>query len=295
MPRRLLAAGLVGLCLAAAPIAPTPATASDSGDGRGGDANAGCDGDECRVGARIEIPGSHGSGRLPTSSGGSAAPSYVCRYFTVDHADGTSGPGMPETFRDGDTVWIQCWTTSDAGGPIPYGTPWSIVWGPASPTVPAPPVEDLAQAALESMRLPRPAPVFNPGGEQVVNLPTWLAVTNWVPVSQTASAGGVAATVTARPWRQRWDLGADGGTATCFGPGTVYDTSLPEHLQHTDCAAAFTHTSRGQPGDAFAVTATVDWLVSWTSTVAGRGGDLGVLSTSATRQVRVGEIQVLNN
>jgi hypothetical protein len=256
----------------------------------GGDTNAGCVGADCSVGAHLHIPGSHGQGAAGSSGSG---PALTCLYFASE-ADSREPAMSLDSFTPGDTVWVRCWLDPDTLD-VPYGSAWTITWLADTPAVPALPVEDVAQWALERMRVPLPEPTFNPAGDQIVQLPTLLHVTNWSALTQTASAGGVSATVTARPWRQRWNFGADGATAVCYGPGVAYDPGRPESAQNSNCAATFTHVSRGQPGNAFAATVSVDWQVTWTSTVAGRGGDLGLLSTTATRQIRVGEIQVLNS
>jgi hypothetical protein len=213
-------------------------------------------------------------------------------YFASERA--TAVPSLAlDSFLVGEIVWVRCW--SDAAYEIPYGSAWSIIWQADTPTEPAVPVEDIAQVALDSLRVPLPSAGLNPSGRQVVNVPTWLWVENWESISRTATVAGVSATVTATPVRQRWSFGLDGGTVTCAGPGVPYDASLPERVQRTDCALAFRRSSAGQQGGAFAVTVTVDWAVTWTSTVPGRGGGLGELSSTATQAVPVGEIQVLNS
>jgi hypothetical protein len=288
---RLTAAGLAAALAAATVSIAAPVNGAGNGSENVGDSGAGCAVDQCRVGVGVRVPGSRNTSS-PRGSG-SSAPQLYCLYF--GSVDATDLPAMSlESFMPGDTVWVRCW--SDAGYTVAYGSAWSITWNAATdPGVPGVAVEDVAQWAAEQLQLPKPAPAFNPSGTQVVRLPTWLSVESWVPVSQTATAGGVSATVTATPWRQRWSFGADGATTTCYGPGTRYDPSRPDGEQFTDCSATFTHTSRGQPGGVFTMTVTVDWQVAWTSTVPGRGGDLGVLSTTSTRSVAAGEIQVLNS
>lgn len=153
----------------------------------------------------------------------------------------------------------------------------------------------LRDEAIDTLTLPLPTIAMNPSGDQVVHLDTWLWIddTIWQTHSKSVSAGGVTATVTATPQRVTWDLG-NGDTLVCDGPGVPYDPSTPSDEQATDCSYAYTQTSAGQPGDAFQVTATVEWTVAWTVTGAAGGGSLPALFTSSPVAVRVAEMQALN-
>ena len=86
----------------------------------------------------------------------------------------------------------------------------------------------------------------------------------------------------------------NGDVVVCNDPGTPYDTSRPAAEQSTTCSYTYEHTSAGQPGDAYQVTATVEWQVSWTVTGAPGGGALPSLSTSSATSVRVAEMQALS-
>lgn len=157
-------------------------------------------------------------------------------------------------------------------------------------------VDALALAARESLRLPAPRIATNPRAEWelVVNLPTWLWVEGvWAQHTASATAGPVAAVVTARPQAVVWDLG-NGERVTCHGPGTPYDPARPADAQHTDCSYTYARGSAGQPGDVFTVSATVVWSASWTATGAPGGGDLPALTTTSSVPVRVAEVQALN-
>lgn len=135
---------------------------------------------------------------------------------------------------------------------------------------------------------------MNPDGEQTVNVPTWLWVDNWEPQSRTASAGGVTATVTAAPVEQRWTFGSLAERVVCQDAGTPYDLGRPAGEQSTDCSYTFRHSSAGQPGSAYPVTATIVWHVTWSSNI-GASGDLGFVSRTTTIPTRVAEHQALND
>lgn len=187
---------------------------------------------------------------------------------------------------DYDWYWRSC--PDGSGGvtndliPVPGG-------GPAvDPTV-------LRDEAIDRLKLPQPTVAMNPPGEQVVHIESWLWIDDaiWTTHSRSVSAGGVTTTVTATPRRVIWDMG-NGDSVNCDGPGTPYDPSRPAEEQTTDCAYTYRHSSAGQPGDAYEVTATVEWQVSWTVTGAAGGGALPAMFTSAPTAVRVAEMQALN-
>lgn len=161
---------------------------------------------------------------------------------------------------------------------------------------------DLALMARRQLPFPLPDVAFSPPLEDpddflLVQLDSWIWATNWAEVSRTASAGGVVATVTARPVRMTWDFtprrsdpDTEGG---CAGPGTAYDPSKRPEEQSTDCSITFRHSSAGEPGAAYEGHITVLYEVSWTSNV-GAGGSLGTVPRTTVLPVRVGEQQALN-
>lgn len=171
--------------------------------------------------------------------------------------------------------------------------------------VSGPPVmnpRDLAVMARNRLPFPLPDVAFSPPLEEpddflLVQLDTWIWATNWNEVSRTASAGGVVATVTARPVRMVWDFtprrsdpDTEGG---CSGPGTPYDPSKRPEEQSTACSITFRHSSAGEPNDAYEGHVTVVYEVSWTSNL-GVGGSLGTVPRTSVIPVRVGEQQALN-
>jgi len=151
----------------------------------------------------------------------------------------------------------------------------------------------LAEFAMTELALPTPAIEMNPDGEQVVQLPSWLWIDpgQWQPRRATASAGPVSSTVTADPVRVVWEMGT-GDTVTCDGPGRPYRERFAETPEATDCKYTYRQSSAAQPDAAFAVTATIQWAASWAGS-DGSGGDLGVVTSTATASVPVAELQAL--
>lgn len=158
--------------------------------------------------------------------------------------------------------------------------------GPASLPSPA----ELAAMARNQLRLPKPKINANPAGDQLVSLPTWLWLDagSWSDISATASVPGVSVTAVARPTAVTWSMG-DGGSATCDGPGTAFPAGGDPKSASPDCGHTYRTPSAGQPSDAFPVTATVNWTVTWSG--AGQGGTFPNMTTSASTAMRVAESQ----
>lgn len=167
-------------------------------------------------------------------------------------------------------------------------------YDPANPDPGAIDPEVLAEEAKQNLPLPLPGVQTSPPPErdQLVNLPTWLAVENWGPQSATASVPGVSATVTATPTEVVWNMG-NGEQVVCRGPGKLYDFSRTELQQTSDCTYTYPASSAGQPGLRYQASATMTWSVSWTASGAAGGGDLGEVSRTTTFPMRVAEGQAL--
>jgi hypothetical protein len=152
----------------------------------------------------------------------------------------------------------------------------------------------LAERAAAALTLPAPVIRTSPAGEHIAQLPSWLWIAGdqWQPRSVAASAGPVTSTVTATPTRVTWDMG-NGDRVDCDGPGRPYQQRFAGTPQATDCRYTYRHSSATQPGAAYDLTATITWDLTWTATGAPGGGSLGPVPMSATRPVRVAEVQAL--
>lgn len=164
----------------------------------------------------------------------------------------------------------------------------------------------LADMAYESLYFPPPSgsttPPLDPG--TVAQLPTFFQVDNWAPVSESASAGPVTATVTATPVRQTWDIhDSVRGTSeqvVCEGPGVAFDPASGDEPPAGACQWTPPHSSAGQSARSepsgepcFEATVTMTWHVTWDSNVPGGEGDLGEGSSSSTACLVVGEVQAV--
>jgi len=160
--------------------------------------------------------------------------------------------------------------------------------------VPLPSPLELAQLARDQLRLPSPRIEASPAAEQLVGLPTWLWLDRemWGAVSATASVPGVSVTAVARPVSVEWAMG-DGSTVTCAGPGTPYGIGGNPQSPSPDCGYTYRISSAGRPGGTFAVSATVDWTVTWSG--AGQSGVFPGLTTTSGAGFAVAESQALNS
>ncbi len=164
------------------------------------------------------------------------------------------------------------------------------------PNAPAPAVSavDLAQQAANELTVSEcTVAVAPPSDRLIVRLPTWLWLEGcaWAPLSATASVPLLSATVTAAPTGVVWDLG-EGTRLACAGPGVAWRADVPAEVQSTYCSHAYARSSAGQPGDAYTVTATVRWELSWSAS-NGEGGGLSPVLPSSSATVRVGEVQAI--
>ncbi|GLZ30881.1 ATP/GTP-binding protein [Lentzea sp. NBRC 105346] len=170
-----------------------------------------------------------------------------------------------------------------------YRPPVWIADGQPGP-VPLPSPAELAAQARNQLRLPAPKIKANPAGDQLVSLPTWLWLdrSSWGDVSATASVPGVSVTAFARPTSVTWSMG-DGGSVTCTSPGSPFPAGGDPKSASPDCGYTYKTSSAGQRADAFPVTATVNWTVTWSG--AGQSGTFPNMTTSASVAFRVAESQ----
>ncbi len=253
---------------AGTPRKPGDGGSGDSGSsgGRGGDG-------KCR---------NPGGQEIPCERDGGWAGSDGCYYKPADLS-----PTLIENMGGqpaGEGGWYQrvCYgadgqATAGLGGPV---------WIAGAPPVVSP--EVLARQARAKLSLPEVVITMNPPGDQLVNLPIWLALDagSWRVRSATASVPGVSVTATARPMTVAWSMG-DGTTKTCDGPGTAWTSGTDPKAASPDCGHVYRRSSAGAAGGAYTVSATVTWEVTWAG--AGQSGTVPGLTTSGQVQTRVQE------
>lgn len=148
----------------------------------------------------------------------------------------------------------------------------------------------VAAGVMKRMTIPLPTVEISPTDDQIVNLASWFWISNWSPITGSATVEGVTVKVTARPSSARWSFG-DGSSATC-APGVPWtETSDSDHA----CTHVWRRSSAAQPSDAYRMSVTVNWNASFTVTGGTGGGALPPISRTTTMPVRVAEVQAINN
>jgi len=115
----------------------------------------------------------------------------------------------------------------------------TLVWQSPAQLIALQSIASLGQQAIAKLPLPsgfiRTAPSATT--MQIVGATTWLWLDPavWHTYTATATAGPVAATATATPYRVAWNMG-DGHTVTCTGPGVPYDPSRSDGAQTSPCS-----------------------------------------------------------
>ena len=285
--RTRLTAGAAGAVVASVLLAATsPALADGTADAWNDGSSVGGAAEE-----EIQVPSEPASTGASSRKRGGAASD--CSYSVLTGDDAAAAEGFAESGwsrakqGEGPGKWFRKVCTDEQGQ-----SKGTVVWvadrEPVDPLV-------LARRAQDRVAVPEPAVHLNPAADrnQVVNLPTllWIDASQWQPVTASASAGGVTATVAARPVGVEWDMG-NGDTLTCPGPGTPYQDGTP--TTEAACQYTYRRSSASVPGGAFTVTATTVWEVAWDADGAAGGGSLGTSRRSTSFPVRVAEIQAVN-
>ena len=173
---------------------------------------------------------------------------------------------------------------------------WSQDPPPDSGTGPTP--REVAQIAIEQMDL-RAIDIGitpEPGEDSIgiVGMPVWMWAANpnehtVGPITESATAGGIRVTATAKLQRITWDMG-DGSTVKCASGGTAYKASYGD-AKSPDCGYVYQKSSSKRPSGKYTVTASSDWVITWEG--AGQTGTLRLNGLTRTVAIAVGEAQVL--
>lgn len=268
------------LAITATMCVPGAVNAADSNNGSSIDVSAGVSGNRVMAGVRWGSPGDDGG-------------------YTDDCEWSVSMPRDSHGGDDGDVVKVV--------GPTTYrlydytcldrDPPTTYHWIPEVST------QTLAQQASSVVYENIPAPWGNfapPAHRGIVKLGTWFWVSPlmWIPIRATAwvptPAGPVAVTTTATPKELIFDPG-DGalgsGEVSCRGPGLPWIDAFGDTMP-SSCMYTYRHSSSTQPGGVFRATLSVEWEVTWTSSLGARGS-LGTVTLDAHHNIVVREIQGL--
>jgi hypothetical protein len=287
MRARLISAAVLALAISL--TQPLVAAAATAGGGSyGSDHQA--SGSLLDDGSGAEVIAYDGPGEHASATGSHGHGNVACAFYFDDTGDPVDFSTIPAgDYGDGILIQRQCDDT--ATGEYVLADVFAYRPGQGSPIA----ADQLASMAEARLDLPLPHASTSPAADrdQLVAVPTWLWVDGWAPVSRSATAGAVTATVTATPESVDWDMG-NGERVHCDGPGTAYDTTKPSTAQSSDCTYTYRRSSADQPGERYVVTSTVTWRVTWSATGAPGGGGLGTVTRSSTTRLRVAEAQALN-
>ncbi|MEE1787396.1 hypothetical protein PUR71_31505 [Streptomyces sp. SP17BM10] len=210
-----------------------------------------------------------------------------CYYTTVDKpADDPAWEGHKPS--EGSLYLPSC---PQAGGGF---SPGAIRFSASAPAAPPPDPRALALEILkDKMAFPAPAPTARPLGTAVVKSPVWLWVNgHQAPQPVSLTLRGVTVTVTPRLKNVVWNFG-DKLSLTCDKPGTPYEDGYGG-AKSPDCGYEFATGSAGEPGGAFTVSATANWVGAVTVTGLNTRNFEIPMPQTATFQLKVAEVQVLN-
>lgn len=234
------------------------------------------------------------SGTGANRDGGSGSARFSCLDLVPYRpASGLLPPPKGQPARSGG--WYVSVCSGFRSGIPGGGMSYPPIWVTGRSNRPAPPSpEEMARRAENQLALPVPKIMLSPAGQQLVNLPTWLAIdrSSYTARSATAAVPGVSVTATARPMSVVWSTG-DGAAVSCRGPGSAFRAGDDPASASPTCGHTYRVSSASQPGAVFTVRATVHWSVSWSG--AGQGGTFPGLTTTASARVPVAESQALTS
>lgn len=278
-----------GVCLIYVEVPGTPGDPGDGGDDGPKDTGSGaaCYWDGTAQGITKPPPGP-----VPcTSEFGYWSNGYRCYISLLDPQPPAGDPSW-QGHEPGDGAVYSCYQ--------PQTDLLIWIWSqdppPNSGAGPTP--REVAQIAIEQMDL-RAIDIGitpEPGEDSIgiVGMPVWLWAANpnehtVGPITESASAGGITVTATAKLQRITWDMG-DGSTVKCAPGGTAYKASYGD-AKSPDCGYVYQKSSSKRPSGKYTVTATSDWVITWEG--AGQTGTIRLNGLTRTVAIAVGEAQVL--
>ena len=194
----------------------------------------------------------------------------------------------------GDSIWPQvnstyllnCWT-DDPGVSYPGYPKITRYRGPGEIEGDVVSSAEAALFAIAHINFEQPAIELSPPHQQVVGVPTWLAITSRLRYDQvSADAGPVWATVWASFRDVTWDFG-NGASRVCTQDVSKVWDSTTNQPQTSRCTYTYTNSS----GSPFDLTATIRWNI-WQQTNTNPSWHWwGTISRSTTIPLQVTQLQ----
>jgi hypothetical protein len=277
---------------------------------------------ECKV--WVEVPGTPGTPGQPSEDGPKDTGAGAACYWDGTDQGITKPPPGPVPCTSGDGYWSNahnCYISPQKPQPPADDPAWQShepgegaiyqcyqpqtgllisIWAqdPPADSGAGPTPREVAQIAIESMALKAIdigiTPEPGPDSIGLVGMPVWMWARNpdsdtYGPATASASAGGITVTATARVHQITWDMG-DGTEVVCRTAGTPYEASFGKR-ESPDCGHVYEESSAHQPSGKYTVSATSDWVITWSG--AGQTGTIRLNGLSRSVDIAVGEAQVL--
>jgi len=229
-----------------------------------------------------------------------------------DHFDVVSCPSLAMVPSSATDVYTALPAAYPPSGPVEVWILWDTV-----PDIGSPSQSPLVGEAVQRLGLPAPLIGISPSqvgsvaDATIVNFPTWLWTSgaDWRTFIASAAGGGLVATAWATPvsvtWQTGWDFTSPSADPeagvdlepteldlACAGPGNPYRTAIDPASASPDCGTTFTQSTFG---NWVTLRASTEWDVHWalagSDGIVGAEGGLDPIITSATRPLRVVQIE----
>ncbi|MBC7593429.1 MAG: hypothetical protein H7288_05755 [Kineosporiaceae bacterium] len=231
-----------------------------------------------------------GGGNTPIGSGGGGTPGEdVCQWTLASPQPPASDPAWGGNSSDDGKLFL-C-VLPGTGTPTYRFVPD----GEATPPDPA----VLAARALGQLRLTVPDVHTAPASpsKTYVGLETWLWMPSeqWTTLTKSVTAGATTVTVTAKPQKVEWKMGA--GSTSCHDAGRPWQTGKMSKTDRTSCKFVYTRVSDFQPDKKFTMSAVITFDVAWVCSgdcLADDGVMGAVDGLPGNSSISVGERQSVN-
>ncbi len=211
------------------------------------------------VDSTLTVTAGHRDDLTITTGGGPRSGRVVtCSWWDVQggsfHEIEDPGPVVP---HEGWAYELRCF----ADDVMLAGYPQFVIYTPGIITGPVVSTAEVANFAADSITFAVPVPALSPAGDQIVGVPTWLAVTSQLDYPEvSAAAGPVWASV--RPeFRDVTFTTAIGDVITCgtaSGATTLWNPAGPAN-QSSSCTYVYTSNGSSQSAVDSHITATITW------------------------------------
>ena len=193
----------------------------------------------------------------------------------------------------GQSLLSWCWY-ADNDATLP-GFPRIVIY--QGPTVPGSPTttEEAARFAIANITFASPVIELSPTDDQIVGIPTWLAVSSRLDYSQiSAQTGPVWVTVKPVFRDVVWHVG-DGDTITCTLDGDATTVWDPEGPRNQASACTHLYESNGEGDGAGTLSATATWTILQQTNLNPSWHLWGDFSLTTTDDITVRELQAVIN